>query len=122
MDGRCQEAVAQFGREKFHADYPDTITEAGIVGTLAHKPSDEFLQALKQKILISLEKHHSKGIVVDGHAECAGNPVDDEHHKEHIEKSIAIIKTLVRPHVVVVGVFVHRCPQNEKKWEVEELL
>lgn len=35
MDGRSQRAVATWGREKFDAEYADTITEAGLVGLLA---------------------------------------------------------------------------------------
>ncbi len=32
MDGRVQSVMAQFGSKKFNADFPDTITDAGIVG------------------------------------------------------------------------------------------
>ena len=81
MDGRVQTPVAKFGQEKFEARFPDTITEAGIVGLISKSPDTKFVKNLKLKLLVSLEKHHSKGIVVDGHRECAGNPVNDEQHK-----------------------------------------
>lgn len=88
MDGRVQEVVAGFGRQKFGAKYPDTITEAGLVGLLSEDSIDErLINSLKKKLLISLEKHHSKGIIVHGHQECAASDaVEDERHKDNIRK------------------------------------
>lgn len=121
MDGRVQEVGAEFGRKKFGAEFPDTITEAGLVGQLSNNPPQNLLDSIKQKLLISLEKHHSKGIVVHGHQECAGNPVDDERHKDDIRKSIEVIKSLVNSSVPVVGVFVKRSSQDPSKWKIEEV-
>lgn len=121
MDGRCQEAVAEYGRKKFDAKYPDTITEAGLVGLLANEPSKKLLESLKKKIVISLEKHHSKGILIDGHAECAGDPVSDEAHKDHVRRTVDVVKSLAGLTVPVIGVFIRRCPQNTTVWEVEEI-
>lgn len=121
MDGRCQEAVSKFGREKFSAEYPDTITEPGIVGTLAGKPTKAFLERLKQKIDISITRHQSKGILIDGHAECAGDPVDDESHREHVRRAVEVVKSMVSPSIPVVGVFVKRESEHPVHWEVEQL-
>lgn len=118
MDGRVQAPVAEFGREKFGASYPDTITEAGIVGTIADNPPQDFVERLKFKLDVSFEKHHSKGIVVNGHAECAGNPVDDARHREDIKKSVEFIRNLTRDKVPIVGVFVSR---SENGWVVESI-
>lgn len=122
MDGRCQEAVAQFGRKKFNADYPDTITQPGMVGILANGPTKEFLNNLRKEVQISISKHHSKGIIVDGHEECAASDaVDNENHKEHVKKSVQRVKALVDARISVVGVFVKRQKTHPTTWEVEEL-
>lgn len=121
MDGRCQNAVASFGRERFEAQYPDTITEAGLVGIVAEKPTKAFLERLKKKIDVSITKHKSKGIIVDGHAECAGDPVDDESHREHVRKAVGVIKSMVSPSIPVIGVFVKRAKGSFHDWEVEQL-
>lgn len=122
MDGRIQEVVSRFGRQKFGAVYPDTITEAGLVGLLSKESIDErLINSLKKKLFISLEKHHSKGIIVHGHQECVGNPVGDEKHKDDIRKSSSIIKSLVNSSVAVIGVFVKRSEGDPTAWEVEEL-
>lgn len=121
MDGRIQAPVAAFGKEKFSAEFPDTITEAGLVGQLFREPNPNLLSAIKTKIAISLEKHHSKGIIVHGHQECAGNPVNDETHKANVRKSVEVVKSLIGPSVPVIGVFVKRSSPDSSSWIVEEL-
>ena len=121
MDGRCQEAVADFGSKKFGAQYPDTITEPGIVGKLANNPSKELLDLLKEKLVISLEKHHSKGIIIDGHAECAGNPVSDDVHRDNIRVAVSVVASLIQSQVPIAGVFLRRSPNQESTWEAEEI-
>ena len=95
MDGRVQNPVAEYGKKRYGVLYPDTVTEAGLVGILAGNPTQEFLESIKKKILISVEKHHSKGIIVHGHQHCAGNPVEDEKHKQDTLKAAEIIKTMI---------------------------
>jgi len=121
MDGRVQEPIAVYGKEKFSVLFADTITEAGLVGLLANNPSQELLDSIKKKVLISAEKHHSKGVLVHGHQECAGNPVDDSTHIEDVKKSVGLIKQLIDNKVPVVGVFVKRSVADPKIWEVQEL-
>ena len=118
MDGRCQRVMADFGMQKFGSLFPDTITEAGIVGVIANNPSKDFLENLKFKLLVSVDKHNSNGILVDGHQECAGNPVEDEHHIKDINKSVEIVKGLIKNKVPVMGIFVKR---SEKGWVGEEI-
>ena len=123
MDGRAQGPVAEFGRKKFGAEFADTITEAGLVAKLAQQHVDaDLLESIRFKVVdVSLGKHHSKGIVVHGHQECAGNPVDDEKQKSDIRKSMSVVQSLINSSVPVVGVFVKRSINDSTIWEVEEL-
>lgn len=129
MDGRVQEPVLAFGQKKFGVEYADTITEAGLVGLLAKNDVDPILlDSIKKKILISLEKHHSRGIVVHGHEECAGNPVDDEQHKKDTLKSAEVTAALIQKDIPIIPVFVRRSssarrrsPEGDSGWIVEEL-
>lgn len=118
MDGRVQDAIAEYGRNKYGVKYADTITEAGIVGILANNPSKEFLEDLKKKVLISVEKHHSKGILVHGHQECAGNPVEDEKHKEDTLAAAREIRNFVSEDLEVKPMFVVK---EENNWIAEEI-
>jgi carbonic anhydrase len=117
MDGRVQAPIAAYGQKLYSVLYPDTITEAGLVGVLANNPSQELLNTIKKKVLISVEKHHSRGIVVHGHQKCAGNPVEDDQHKEETIKAAEIISQMA-PDIEVKAVFVVK---NDSSWVVEEL-
>jgi len=117
MDGRVQEPIAEYGKKKYGVLFPDTITEAGLVGLLANNPSRELLESVKKKVLISVEKHHSKGIIVHGHQECAGNPVEDELHKENTLQAVRVIREMA-PSLEVKPVFVVK---ENGSWIVEEL-
>ena len=88
------------------------------MGLLAHDPSEALLKSLRHKLDISIDKHHSQGIIVHGHEECAGNPVDEATHKEDVRKSVEVIKEMIDNRVPVYGVFVRRA---EPEWAVEEL-
>lgn len=123
MDGRVHNAIEEYGKRKFGAEYPDTITEAGLAGLLTKEHVDvNLLKSLKRKIDISLKLHKAKGIIVHGHQECAGNPVPDDIHKVDIKRTLTVIQLLTHGAVPVVGVFVKRGHNNSKKWEVEELV
>lgn len=121
MDGRVQIPLRIYGQQKFGAEYPDTITEAGLVGLLANKPSPQLLESIKNKVLISIENHKSKGILVYGHQECAALDAVDDTHREDIKESVRVIKNLINDKVSVVGVFVKRSSENPKEWIVEKL-
>jgi hypothetical protein len=124
MDGRVQDTIAQYGKQKFNVKYPDTITEAGIVGQLAAEvPDEKLLESVRFKVAdVSIGKHHSKGVVVHGHQECAGNPVEDELHKQQVIKTSEVVKGMLsEPKPPVIPVFVRRGVAPEPDWVVEEL-
>ena len=114
MDGRALRPVRKFGKQKFGVWYVDTITEAGLVGQVANGNNPTLVEAIKQKLLISIEKHHSKGVIVHGHQDCAGNPVDDEKHKQDILKTAEVIRSFVPLEVPVIPAFVVK----EEDWKV----
>jgi len=118
IDGRSECAVAKWGREKFGVKYADAITEAGLVKWLAGNHLDQYLvESIENKIKISIEKHHSKNIVVSGHEDCAGNPVSGSAHKKDILKAAELI-SLMFPKISVTSVYAKRSGDS---WMVEEL-
>lgn len=117
MDGRVQEIVSKYGQQKFAVKYPDTITEAGLDGLLAKTQDSQLLESIKSKILISVEKHGSQGIIVHGHEDCAGNPVDKNKHLEDIKQSVLKVKEILLGHnIPVVGIYItlYPTPQIEE--------
>lgn len=73
MDGRIQDSVAAFLRERFGARWVDTVTEAGPVGALA-EGNPQTVKSVQFRVGISVEKHASSGIAVVAHEGCAAVP------------------------------------------------
>jgi carbonic anhydrase len=113
IDGRVQHAVYDWVKIHTHVDYVDMVTEPGPDKELT-QGSAALIEALKQKVLISVNEHGSRTIAVAGHHGCAGNPVSDEQHQEEIRQSVAVIKSWGLP-VHVYGLWVNSW------WQVELL-
>jgi carbonic anhydrase len=92
MDGRVQEPVISWMKVRYGLDYVDMITEPGPVRLMA-EADPVAIESIKRRVLISIEKHHSKVIAVAGHHDCAGNPVPKEQQKDQIKKSIELLKS-----------------------------
>ena len=91
IDGRIQGPISDWIKEKNSVDYVDTITEPGLDKRISEFP--EIAEELRKKVVISIKAHGSQLVIVSGHAECAGNPVSDEEHKEHIAKGVEVVKS-----------------------------
>ena len=74
IDGRVQGPLADFTRTHFGVDYVDTVTRPGLVGRLDRGVEDD--------LAISIEAHQSQGIVVSGHASCAGYIGDEAAQRQ----------------------------------------
>lgn len=115
MDGRTQRPAAEFAKKTFGAEYVDTITEAGIdalLGDEGKEVDENTLNSLRNKLKISLDSHKSRGIIVVGHEDCAGNPVSSEVHERHIKKAVEKVRELIAPRKSeVIGIYVNLQPE-----------
>lgn len=111
MDGRVQEPVAKWIKERFEVDYVDMITEPGADKLLSEGLAEK-IEAIRQKAMISVNVHKSRIIVIAGHIDCAGNPVSKEKHLEQIKKCVKIIDSWRFP-VQIIGLWLN------EKWEAE---
>ncbi|MEE9443471.1 MAG: carbonic anhydrase [candidate division Zixibacteria bacterium] len=113
MDGRTQLPVNKWMKDKFRADYIDTITEPGPDKILT-SPFSPLSQSIKQRVLISVEKHNSSVIAIVAHDQCAGNPVSRDEHIAQLKKAMETVKSWnlsVDIHGVWIG----------SNWQVEEI-
>ena len=123
MDGRVQGPITKYAKKKWGVKYVDAITEAGLVKHFekeheAHPYTPHIKETIKIKVVdVSVMKHHSKGIIVHGHQDCAGNPVSDEKQKAGIIEAAKIIGELEHG-VEVVPVFVQKA---DPEWKVVRL-
>ncbi len=113
MDGRTQEPLIKWSKERFGADFVDMINEPGPDLVLL-TDDKHFLDYTLRKIKISTEKHGTGILIIVGHYDCAGNPVSKEEHIELIKKGTRIAATHLSG-IDIYGVYIN------EHWEVEEL-
>jgi len=87
MDGRAILPVTEWMKQQFHVDYVDMITEAGPDKVLSKGNYDQ-VKSIKDRVLVSVEKHGSKVVAIVAHHDCAGNPVSKEEHLQHLQACI----------------------------------
>ncbi len=93
IDGRTQKPVIDFVRKRISVDYVDMITEPGPDKILSKNKQKNLIKSIQRKILISIEKHKSKHIIIVGHYGCAGNPVGEKEHRKQIKRAMQIINS-----------------------------
>ena len=113
IDGRIQIPISNWIKQKYFVDYVDVISHPGSDKVIGEKII-EGITEIKSKVLVSINAHNSKLVVISGHHDCAGNPVSKEMHMTQIKKSINLIKSWDYP-VTVIGIWVN------DKWEIEEI-
>lgn len=115
IDGRIQEKITKYLKEKYHAKYIDSITEPGPCYTLVAHGDDAIIDSILRKVDISINSHGSKVIAISGHYDCAGNPVSKQEQEEHIKSSLHFLKSIYKD-IEIIGFYIN------DEWEVEEEL
>ena len=111
MDGRIQLPIINWLKSNQDATYVDTITEHGMDKMFSNPGK---IEEIKSKVLISVNAHGSKTIIISGHHDCAGNPVSRQEHITQIKGAVSTIESWKLP-VKVIGAWVN------EKWELEIL-
>lgn len=107
MDGRAQEPVFRWMARRLNADHVDMITEPGPVAILSKGSNRTLIDSIHARIGISLGAHGSNVIAVAGHADCAGNPVEDQVQFKQIKRSAAALRRTY-PDARIIGLWVNR--------------
>ncbi len=115
IDGRTQQVVIDYMKQKYNIDGVDMVTFPGADGIFssAEQHSGE-ISLIQRAVSISTERHGSKIIAVVGHYDCAGNPGDMEHHYAHIRRAVSEVSSW-NLQAQVIGLYV-----NDKR-EIEEV-
>jgi hypothetical protein len=115
IDGRIQEKIVKYLKEKYNIKYVDSITEPGPCYVLSENTDHNVVDEILRKVDISINKHESKVIAISGHFDCAGNPVSKEEQEDHIKSSLRFLKSKYKD-LEVIGFYIN------DQWEVEEEL
>ena len=114
MDGRTQEPIISWAKKTFEVDYVDAITEPGPDKILAEGP-DTLVESIKNRVMISVNKHGSQNVIMVSHHDCAGNPVSKEEHLDQLKKSVNVISSWELG-VKIIGVWIG------EDWKVNKLI
>ena len=114
MDGRTQEPIISWAKKTFEVDYVDAITEPGPDKILA-EGSDTLIESIKNRVMISVNKHGSQNVIMVSHHDCAGNPVSKEEHLDQLKKSVDVISSWELG-VKIIGVWIG------EDWKVNKLI
>ena len=87
MDGRIQDAVKNYMKERYSVDYVDMVTEPGPNKILADNLDIPVIENIKKRVKISVHHHGAKVVAIVGHFGCAGNPVEKEEQIGHLKKA-----------------------------------
>lgn len=111
IDGRAKHPVTNWVKQNLHVHYVDQITEPGPDRVMT-QGTPEQIEAIKQKVLVSLTAHHSQIIIIAAHYDCAGNPVSEDEHKRQVWQSTEILASWGH-NVRVIGLWVN------SQWQIE---
>lgn len=114
MDGRIQLPVISFLKKRFNAQYVDAITEPGPNLILGKRTDQNIVDSILRRVEISVHHHHSKGIAVVGHYDCAGNPAEKAEQILHLQDAISFLKGQY-PEIKLIGLWV------DEHWYVNEI-
>jgi hypothetical protein len=114
MDGRVQRSVLEYMLHRYEVPYVDTITAPGPNGILARREDETSLASILRCVEVSIDKHHTVGIAVVGHYDCAGNPGDKEHQNADTRAAVRYLRSKY-PDQKIVGLWV------DDTWTVEEI-
>ncbi len=114
MDGRTQEPIISWAKKTFEVSYVDAITEPGPDKILAEGP-DTLVESIKNRVMISVNKHGSQNVIMVSHHDCAGNPVSKEEHLGQLKKSVDVISSWELG-VKIIGVWIG------EDWKVNKLI
>ncbi len=114
MDGRVQRSVLEYMLDRYDVPYVDTITAPGPNGILARREDETAMASILRCVEVSIHKHHTLGIAVVGHYDCAGNPGDKEHQNADTRSAVHYLRSTY-PEQKIVGLWV------DDAWTVEEI-
>jgi hypothetical protein len=106
IDGRTQEVVIDYMKQKYNIDGVDMITFPGVDGLFSNEQNSAEMALIRRAVSISIEKHGSQIIALVGHYDCAGNPGDREHHKKHIRRAMQEVSSW-NLNTQVIGLYVN---------------
>ncbi|MFH1313374.1 MAG: carbonic anhydrase [Candidatus Eisenbacteria bacterium] len=114
MDGRIQEPIIEYLKEKYGVAYVDTITEPGPCRILAENSDRISVGSIVKRIEISINRHGSRLIVISGHHDCTGNPCEEEIQRRQVRESVKYLRSNY-PEAETIGLWI------DSEWSINDV-
>ncbi|MFH1645913.1 MAG: carbonic anhydrase [Candidatus Omnitrophota bacterium] len=111
MDGRIQEPLIKYLKDKYGVKYVDCITGPGPCKILSEQKDKEFIASVMRCLNTSIQYHNTHFIAVSGHYDCLANPASEAAQKEQIKESAKFLQKTY-PHKKIIGLWV------DGQWQV----
>ena len=105
MDGRVQLPVIRFLMDRYSVRYVDSVTEPGPNRILTDGTDTRGVRSILRRVDISVKHHGSRTIAVVGHADCTGNPSDDQTQAAQTLRAAEMLRRAY-PDLTVVALWV----------------
>ncbi len=115
MDGRVQLPVIRYMQKKYDVAYVDVITEPGPNLILSQGKNRRLIESIFERLTISVENHHSTGISIVGHHDCAGNPASKADQVMHNRLAAKLLAQRFKS-IEITGLWV------DENWHVTEVV
>ena len=115
IDGRTHLPVIDYMRGQFGVDFVDLVTEPAPNKILSENLDKTTVNSIKDRVRISLERHHSNLITIVGHHDCVGNPTGEDIQKQQIVSAMNSVKSW-NLDVRIIGLWV------DESWCVSKVL
>ncbi len=106
--------VIEYMKTVFGVDHVDMITEPGPIRILAIAGKETEVESIRDRVEISVSKHHSKLVALVGHYDCAGNPVGENIQLKQMSAAIKVVEAW-RFEAKIIGLWI------DEYWEVNEV-
>jgi hypothetical protein len=114
IDGRIQLPVISYLKQRLVVEYVDIISSPGPNLLLAKGGESNAVESIFKSLQVSLDHHHSVGIAIVGHHDCAGNPSPKEEQVLHLQEAASFLRRRYREQTVI-ALWV------DEEWRVHEL-
>lgn len=105
IDGRFRRCLVEWVTAHFGIDYVDLVTEPGPDRVLAEDSFGPQAEGVRSRLEVSRTAHQPAAIVIAGHDDCAGNPVDQGIHRIQERRAVTVLQQWY-PDLPILGLHV----------------
>lgn len=105
IDGRVQDVVIDYLRQRWSVDHVDVITEPAPERVLAERTDSSTVARLRSAVLDSLDRQRYPRLALAAHSDCEPDPVSASVQRRRVEEAVNWLRNEFR-RAEVLGLWV----------------